>query len=57
MKEERKNFLSILTVVALIVVAYILSGIFMKPEPGKPGNELRPPVNRIEKIREGFVEK
>ena len=57
MKEERKNFLIILTVVVLILVGYILSGIFLTPEPSKSDNELRPPVNRLEKIREGFVEK
>lgn len=57
MKDEMKDFWVILALVVLIVLAYILSGIFMKPEPKKIGDELRPPVNRLEKIREGFVEK
>lgn len=57
MKEDRRNILIILAVVISLVVAYVLSGIFMKPDLDKTGNELRPPVNRIEKIREGFVQK
>ncbi len=57
MKEERKNLLIILIVVVVIVLGYILSGIFMQPEPQNMGDEMRPPVNRIEKIREGFVDK
>jgi hypothetical protein len=57
MKEERKNFLIILVVVILFVLAYVLSGIFLKQEPKRSDDELREPVNRLEKIREGFVEK
>ncbi len=57
MKEEKKHFLIILAVVVFVVVGYILSGIFMKPEPKKSDYEFRPPVNRLEKIREGFVKK
>ncbi len=57
MKEDQKDFLIILALVVLVVVAYILSGIFLKQEPKKIDNELRPPVNRLEKIREGFVDK
>ncbi|MBU0680205.1 MAG: hypothetical protein KKD73_02175 [Proteobacteria bacterium] len=57
MKEERKDLLIILVVGILLVVAYVLSGIFMKQEPKSIDDELRPPVNRLEKIREGFVEK
>ena len=56
MQEDTKHFLIILAVVVVIVVGYILSGVFMKQEP-KEVDENRPPVNRIEKIREGFTEK
>jgi hypothetical protein len=56
MNKEKKDFLIILAIVALIVLGFILSGIFLKQEP-KGVDENRPPVNRIEKIREGFSDK
>ncbi len=57
MKDEMKDFWLILALVVVIILAYIVSGIFLRPEPKKIGDELRPPVNRLEKIREGFVDK
>lgn len=54
MKKERKDLLIIIAVVIFIVVAYILSGIFMTPEPRTSGDGLQAPVNRLEKISEGF---
>ncbi len=57
MSKERKEILIIIAVVVFILVAYVLSGIFMKPEPQKTGDGLRSPVNRLEKIREGFTER
>ena len=56
MNEEKKHLLVILAIVTFIVVGFILSGIFLKQEP-KEVDENRPPVNRIEKIREGFTDK
>ena len=43
MKEDRKNLLIISAVVVVIVLAYILSWLFMKPE-SKKSDRLRPPV-------------
>ncbi len=53
MNEEKKQFLIILAIVILIVVGFVVSGIFLKQEPKKV-DKSRAPVNRIEKIREGF---
>lgn len=57
MSQERKQVLIILAVVVLIIVAYILSGIFLRPEPIKIDDSQHQPGNRLEQIREGLLDK
>ncbi|MDR9502304.1 MAG: hypothetical protein RI601_10970 [Desulfurivibrionaceae bacterium] len=56
MKEEQKHVLIILAVVFCLVLAYVLSALFMQPQPKQTDNA-RQPVNRLESIREGFLKK
>lgn len=57
MSQERKQVLIILAVVVFIVVAYILSGIFLQPEPKRIDDSQRQPGNRLEQIRKGLLDK
>ncbi len=57
MKEEQKHVLIILAVVFSIVLAYVLSALFMQPQLKQADNALQQPANRLESIRDGFLKK
>ncbi|MDA3786465.1 MAG: hypothetical protein PF568_06235 [Deltaproteobacteria bacterium] len=57
MKKEQKHVLIILAVVFSIVLAYVLSALFMQPQPKQADTDLQQPVNRLESIRDGFLKK
>ncbi len=56
MNKEQKHVLIILAVVVLVVLLYVLSGLYLQLEPRRPGGA-NTPGTRMEKIREGFTTK